>query len=101
MEDNGVKPVVIVDYLQITRPLDNRVSTKDAVDSHVRAFKKLQVENDLIVLLISSLNRSNYLTPVDFEAFKESGGIEYTSDVLWGLQLSVMNDEMFDCVQCL
>ena len=96
MEDNGVKPIVIVDYLQIIRPLDSRVSTKDAVDSHVRAFKKLQVENDLVVLLISSLNRSNYLTPVDFEAFKESGGIEYTSDVLWGLQLSVMNDEIFD-----
>ena len=96
IEDNGVKPIVIVDYLQIIRPIDSRVSTKDAVDSHVRAFKKLQVENDLVVLLISSLNRSNYLTPVDFEAFKESGGIEYTSDVLWGLQLSVMNDEMFD-----
>lgn len=91
-----MKPVVIVDYLQIIRPMDSRVSTKDAVDSHVRAFKKLQVENDLVVLLISSLNRSNYLTPVDFEAFKESGGIEYTSDVLWGLQLSVMNDEIFD-----
>ena len=96
IEDNKVRPVVIVDYLQIIRPIDSRVSTKDAVDSHVRAFKKLQVENDLVVLLISSLNRSNYLTPVDFEAFKESGGIEYTSDVLWGLQLSVMNDEIFD-----
>ena len=96
IEDNKVKPVVIVDYLQIIRPVDIRISTKDAVDNHVRAFKKLQVDNDLVVLLISSLNRSNYLTPVDFEAFKESGGIEYTADVIWGLQLSVMNDEMFD-----
>ena len=96
IEDTGVKPIVIVDYLQIIRPLDSRQSTKDAVDVHVRAFKKLQVENDLVVLLISSLNRSNYLTPVDFESFKESGGIEYTADVIWGLQLSVMNDEMFD-----
>ena len=96
IEDNQVKPIVIVDYLQIVRPLDSRVSTKDGVDSNVRALKKLQLENDLVVLLISSLNRSNYLTPVDFEAFKESGGIEYTADVIWGLQLSVMNDEIFD-----
>ena len=96
IEDNKMKPVVIVDYLQIIRPLDIRVPTKDAVDSNVRAFKKLQVENDLVVLLISSLNRSNYLIPVDFEAFKESGGIEYTADVIWGLQLSVMNEELFD-----
>ena len=96
IEDNEVKPVVIVDYLQIVRPLDSRISTKDGVDSNVRALKKLQVDNDLVVLLISSLNRSNYLTPVDFEAFKESGGIEYTADVIWGLQLSIMNDEIFD-----
>ena len=96
IEDTGVKPIVIVDYLQIIRPLDSRQSTKDAVDGHVRAFKKLQVENDLVVLLISSLNRQNYLTPIDYESFKESGGIEYTADVIWGLQLSVMNNEMFD-----
>ena len=95
-KNEGVKPVVIVDYLQIVRPVDKRQSAKDGVDSNVRAFKKLQVENELVVLLISSLNRSNYLTPVDFESFKESGGIEYTADVIWGLQLSIMNDEMFD-----
>ena len=51
---------------------------------------------DLPIFVISSLNRSNYLTPVDFEAFKESGGIEYTADVVWGLQLDVMNDPIFD-----
>ena len=47
------------------------------------------------VLLISSLNRQNYMTPIDFESFKESGGIEYTADVVWGLQLSVLNDDIF------
>ena len=92
----GERPIVFVDYLQIIQPMDIRQSTKDAVDSHVRAFKKLQVENDLVLILVSSLNRQNYLTPIDFESFKESGGIEYTADVVWGLQLSVMNNEMFD-----
>jgi len=47
-------------------------------------------------MVICSLNRQNYLTPVDFESFKESGGIEYTADVVWGLQLSVMNDDLFN-----
>ena len=92
----GVRPVVVVDYLQIVRPVDVRQTAKDAVDGHVRAFKKLQVDNDLVVILISSLNRQNYLTPVDFESFKESGGIEYTADVICGLQLEVMNSEIFD-----
>lgn len=90
------KPVVIVDYLQIIPPADTRQNTKDAVDMHVRAFKQLQRENDLVLFLISSLNRSNYLAPVDFESFKETGGIEFTADVVMGLQLSCMNDDIFN-----
>lgn len=93
--DTGKKPVVIVDYLQIIQPVDPRQNTKDAVDTNVRALKKLQSENDLVLFLIASLNRQNYLTPVDFESFKESGGIEYTADVVMGLQLAIMNDEIF------
>ena len=37
VKNSGVKPVVIVDYLQIVRPVDKRQSTKDGVDSNVRA----------------------------------------------------------------
>lgn len=96
ISETGVSPVVIVDYLQVIHPSDAKQSTKDAVDSHVRALKNLQKENDLIVVLVSSLNRQNYLTPIDYESFKESGGIEYTADVIWGLQLQVVNDEIFD-----
>ncbi len=92
----GVRPVVFVDYLQLIRPLDPRQTTKDAVDESLRALKLLQMENDLVIVLISSLNRQNYLSVIDFESFKESGGIEYTADVIWGLQLSVMNEELFD-----
>ncbi len=96
IERTGVTPVVMVDYLQIITPVSTHQTTKDVVDYNVRALKKLQTENDLVVLVISSLNRANYLTPIDFSSFKESGGIEYTADVIWGLQLSVMNDELFD-----
>lgn len=96
IKQTGTKPVVIVDYLQIIRPIDPKQNTKDAVDGHVRALKKLQTDNDLVLLVISSLNRQNYLTPVDFESFKESGGIEYTADVIWGLQLQIMNGDLFD-----
>ncbi len=96
METYKVKPVVIVDYLQIIPPVDPRQSDKEKVDSIVRGLKKLQSENDLVVFVISSINRTNYLTPIDFESFKESGGIEYTADVVWGLQLQILNDELFN-----
>ena len=42
------------------------------------------------------LDNQNYLAQVDFESFKESGGIEYTADVIWGLQLKIMNSEIFE-----
>jgi len=92
----GVKPVVIVDYLQIIPPTDPRQSDKEKVDHIVRGLKKMQADNDLVVFVVSSINRSNYLTPIDFESFKESGGIEYTADVVWGLQLQILNDDLFN-----
>ena len=96
IQETSVLPIVIIDYLQVICPSDPRQQTKDAVDTHVRALKKLQKDHDLVVILVSSLNRQNYLTPIDYESFKESGGIEYTADVIWGLQLQVINDDIFD-----
>ena len=95
IKETSIFPVVIVDYLQVIRPMDIKQNTKDAVDTHVRALKKLQKEKDLVVVVVSSLNRQNYLMPIDYESFKESGGIEYTADVIWGLQLNVINEEIF------
>lgn len=96
MKQNNVKPIVIVDYLQIIPATNPHQSDKEKVDTIVRGLKKLQSENDLVVFVISSLNRANYLAPVDFESFKESGSIEYTADVVWGLQLQALNSDIFN-----
>lgn len=97
IKKNGRKPVVIIDYLQILDGMDDqKQNTKDIVDTNVRELKRMSRNHDIPVIVISSLNRNNYLTPVDFESFKESGGIEYTADVIWGLQLSVMTDDLFN-----
>lgn len=95
----GVNPIVIVDYLQIVSSLNNNgqmLFTKENVDYTVKKLKSLQRKHGLIVFLVSSLNRQNYLTQIDFESFKESGGIEYTADVVFGMQLECMNEPIFD-----
>ncbi len=43
------------------------------------------------VIVISSFNRDNYTAPVNLASFKESGAIEYSSDVLIGLQYDGMD----------
>lgn len=96
IKENQVKPIVIVDYLQIIPPTEQKQATKDSIDMNVRALKTMQRDHALVVFVISSLNRSNYLTPVDYESFKESGGIEYTADVIWGLQLQCINEDLFN-----
>ena len=82
-------PVVFIDYLQIMP--SNNVNTKLAIDDSVRKLKLFQRETNTTFIVVSSLNRNNYCAPVSFESFKESGNIEYTADVIWALQLYVMN----------
>ena len=93
----NTRPVVFLDYLQILQPADDgrRQSTKEAIDSTVTQLKRLSRELDLTIIIISSVNRQNYLTPIDFESLKESGCIEFTCDVVWGLQLQCLHDEIF------
>jgi replicative DNA helicase len=94
----GTKPVVFLDYLQILQPAEDakRQTVKETVDNTVTELKRISRELDLTIILISSVNRANYLTPIDFESLKESGGIEFTADVIWGLQLQCLNDPIFD-----
>ena len=87
--DKAKAPVGCLDYLQIV-PM-NRESTKPGIDETVRKLKKFQRDTNTTFIVISSFNRTNYAQEVSFEIFKEFGNIEYTADVVWALQLDVMN----------
>lgn len=96
IQRTGAKPVIFIDYLQILQGDPKlRQSTKELIDSTVTELKRISRELEITVIVISSLNRANYLTPVDFESLKESGAIEYGSDVVLGLQLRCINDKLF------
>ena len=88
--DKSKAPVVCLDYLQIIPT--GRESTKLGIDETVRKLKKFQRDTNTTFIVISSFNRTNYAQSVSFESFKESGNIEYTADVVWALQLNVMNE---------
>ena len=87
--DKQNAPVICLDYLQIVP--SSKETTKLGVDDSVRKLKKFQRDTNSTFIVISSFNRANYTQGVSFESFKESGNIEYTADVVWALQLFVLN----------
>lgn len=89
----GNKPVVIIDYLQILAPYDLRASDKQNTDKAVLELKRLSRDDKITVLAISSFNRDSYKAggginqgKVSMTDFKESGALEYSADVLIGLE---------------
>lgn len=88
----GNTPVVIIDYLQILAPHDVRATDKQNTDKAVLELKRLSRDKKIPVIAISSFNRDNYTAPVNLASFKESGAIEYSSDILLGLQLAGMDE---------
>ncbi len=85
-------PVICIDYLQNIPPLKEFAgNTKLSVDDCVRKLKTFQEATKSVVVAISSINRLNYTQPITMEAMKESGVIEYTADVIWGLQMNIVN----------
>lgn len=92
------RPIVFIDYLQILKAPegDERATDKQIVDHNVTALKQLSRDFDIPIIAVSSLNRQNYSEKINMAAFKESGAIEYGSDVLIGLQLTGAGDKEFD-----
>lgn len=80
-------PVVIVDYLQLLPPENDRLTDKAATDRNITALKRLSVKYQSPVIAISSLNREGYKAGITKQeltlaSLKESGAIEYTADIV-------------------
>lgn len=92
------RPIVFIDYLQILKASDGdeRATDKQIVDHNVTALKQLSRDFDIPIFAVSSLNRQNYSEEINMAAFKESGAIEYGSDVLIGLQLKGAGEKDFN-----
>lgn len=92
----GNTPLVIIDYLQILAPYNERATDKQNTDKAVMELKRISRDFKTPVIGISSFNRDNYNNAVSMQSFKESGAIEYSSDILIGLQLKGAGEKDFD-----
>lgn len=92
----GRRPLVIVDYLQILSPYNERSTDKQNTDKAVLELKRISRDFKLPVIAISAFNRTSYKAEAMFEALKESGSIEYGSDTVIGLQLKGAGSQGFN-----
>ena len=84
-------PVIIIDYLQIIQNGKSKGNLKLDLDEITSNLEALAKNHNLTIILISSINRSNYYLPANFAAFKETGGIEFSADISIILQLDLFD----------
>ncbi len=104
VSQTGSSPVVMVDYIQLLQQPENirhSMSDKQILDKNISSLKQISRDFNTPVLAISSLNRATYSASVAskeeaiakaktgsrvrLESFKESGAIEYSADIVLGL----------------
>lgn len=93
-------PIIALDYLQILSPIDSKATDKQNTDKAVLRLKTISTDYETTVFAVSSFNRENYKVAVSEASFKESGAIEYTADVLIGLQFEGAGGEGFSPKAC-
>lgn len=82
---NSVKPVVIIDYLQLIQSEigNERETDKQRITNAIISLKSISRSYHIPIIVISSFNRSSYTDlNADMSAFKESGDIDYSAEVL-------------------
>lgn len=97
----GKTPVIVLDYLQIIAPHSERVTEKQAMDKAVLELKRISRDYKTPVIIISSFNRTSYGKEASLSSAKESGAIEYSSDVMLGLYLKGIGETEFDLKEAL
>lgn len=87
-ENNGQAPLIAVDYVQLlAAPAGlERGTDKQILDRNTLDLRQLARDMQTCVIVISSLNRASYSGSIDLNSFKESGMLEYSSDLLIGMQ---------------
>lgn len=82
----GKKPVVFIDFLQLLAGSSDRLTERQIIDENLLILKDICESFAVPVVAISSFNRASYNSNVDMSAFKESGAIEYSAEVVIALQ---------------
>lgn len=92
----GKAPVVFIDYLQLlSQPesIQYSLTDKQIIDKNILELKRISRDYETPIVVVSSFNRDNYSRTANYGSFKESGAIEYSSDVVISLEYLALKDK--------
>lgn len=85
----GKHPVVLIDYLQLITPDNDRWSERQNMDHAISNLRIAARDYRVPIIAVSSVSRGAYGNrEASISAFKESGGIEYGADTAMILQFT-------------
>ena len=82
-------PIVFIDYLQLIQGIEINGRTqqiREVMNNTISEMKKISRSEHIPIICIASQARDKYDKPFEMGNIKESGNIEYTAGVVWGLQ---------------
>ncbi len=90
--EKNTRPIIMIDYLQLLESSEDPI--KDPRRNVEKTLEQLvELAKEMPVIVISSISRGKYTETMTFEAFKETGMIEFSADVLLGLAFIQSIDE--------
>lgn len=92
----GRTPIVLIDYLQIMKPMDPKSDLRNTINENLTELANLSHEYNTPIVVISSFNRQSYGQGVNYASAKESGNVEYSADIMIGLQFENVGGKNFD-----
>ena len=86
---NGEPPLITIDYLQLLSPPKGleRADEKSVLKANMVALRQMAGTLNTPVIVLAALSRDGGLKAMEIDSFRDSSNIEFSADVLLGLQL--------------
>jgi replicative DNA helicase len=98
MTVNLIRPVVIIDYLQLIAPSKSvrRYSDKRIAEYNIARLNALADYYSIPIILVHHLNNISDKTPVTLASFNSVNSLVYTCETVMGMQLKGVGEAGFD-----
>lgn len=78
----GKCDIIIIDYLQLIKPLDKKVPREQQISEITRTLKEIALSENIPIICLSQLNREASTGKPQLHHLRESGAIEQDADIV-------------------